>query len=755
MEEIIDIILQAVDNASEVFTGVIDSATEMGDSIQEGADGAADSLDNVETEAEEAKESMDAMADLMAFQAISEYVNQLADAMWQLADKAGTVQDSWTRMGLAAEGAGIPIEQMKSSVSSLAEETGRAGGSIRESFISMSSAGVTELSAMEDVFKGASAQAFILGTDVESLTSKFAGMAMKSSIAERTLKGTGVTVEELGQVLGIQGATIDDVNAKWETMDVDARAAALGQAAAMNEGKDANDAYKNSWEGLQAQVDKAKSKLEVMVGNVLLPVLIPALQAAGRILDWLGDTLEGVMNGPLGDFISVIGSLAGGFILAFAAITAVKAGMGFFAASLWPAITASWALLAPWLPWIAIGAAIVLIIYEIGKAFGWWTDASSMIDAIGAGLQRLWDAFINHPDVQAAIQAITDAWNWLVPAVQGAWNAVMEFFGISTSGDFDIVRALIDGIGAAWKGLKPHIEIVIGIVTTVIEVFKSIVSAGEDLYNGLSEVWDGIMGFLTPYITTITGLVEGLISIFEQFKNGQIDLPTAVIMAVSLIWNAWLTIVTQIISLVLRFAGQLLTYAIQAGSNFLNGIITHLSRLPSRVTLYLLVVLNNIITLATQWVSNAVSKASSLVSQVGSTLSGLPGRISSALSGVVNAIVKPFQDAYNRVAEEVDKIKNKASEITGIAFGGETAYAGEGLLTSDYSIGESSINVDVNEHITLDLVNVPAHIDTDTLINMLSDRNVLRALTSNRTFQDLDSQVKNEILRKSLRANGG
>lgn len=122
---------------------------------------------------------------------------------------------------------------------------------------------------------------------------------------------------------------------------------------------------------------------------------------------------------------------------------------------------------------------------------------------------------------------------------------------------------------------------------------------------------------------------------------------------------------------------------------------------------------------------------------------------------MVNAIVKPFQDAYNRVAEEVDKIKNKASEVSGIAFGGETAYAGEGLLTSDYSIGESSISVDVNEHITLDLENVPAHIDTNTLINMLSDRNVLRALTGNRTFQDLDSQVKNEILRKSLRANGG
>ena len=755
MEEIIDIILQAVDNASEVFTGVIDSATEMGDSIQEGADGAADSLDNVETEAEEAKESIDAMADLMAFQAISEYVNQLADAMWQLADKAGTVQDSWTRMGLAAEGAGIPIEQMKSSVSSLAEETGRAGGSIRESFISMSSAGVTELSAMEAVFKGASAQAFILGTDVESLTSKFSGMAMKSSIAERTLKGTGVTVEELGQVLGIQGATIDDVNAKWETMDVNARAAALGQAAAMNEGKDANDAYKNSWEGLQAQIDIAKGKLEVLAGKVLLPVLVPALQAAGDVLSWFGDTLSWVMESPLGGFISVAGSVGAGLVLLLAGVTAVTAGMGFFTASLMPAIAASWALITPWLPWIALGAAIIAIIYEIGIAFGWWTDASSMIDAIGAGLQRMWNAFVNHPDVQAAISAISSALSTLWSYIQQAGQAVMEFFGITNNGNFDIVHSLIIGLGYAWEILKTPIMGVIEVVQGVIWAFEAVTSAGESLNEGLSEVWDGIMGFLEPYIQNIIDLVTGLVEAFDLFKSGQMDLPSLIITVLGLVWNAYLNVITLITSAVISFAGNMLTQAVTAGRNFLNGIVTWISQLPGRVSSFMSSALSMIISIAGQWVSNAVSKASSLVSQVASTLSGLPGRISSALSGVVSAIVKPFQEAYNRVAAEVDKIKSKASEITGIAFGGETAYAGEGLLTSDYSIGESSISVDVNEHITLDLVNVPAHIDTQTLINMLSDRNVLRALTGNRDFQALDSQVKSEILRKSLRANGG
>jgi nitrate reductase gamma subunit len=58
------------------------------------------------------------------------------------------------------------------------------------------------------------------------------------------------------------------------------------------------------------------------------------------------------------------------------------------------------------LPFIAAAVLVVAAIYEIGKAFGWWTDASSMMDALWAGVQRLWDAFINHPDVQAVLTAL-------------------------------------------------------------------------------------------------------------------------------------------------------------------------------------------------------------------------------------------------------------------------------------------------------------------------------------------------------------
>ena len=757
-EELIEIILQAIDNASSVFESVGASAQESAEALQTAFDEAsaeverleqeladiemgniegdfdavaaelenaqneaqqlADALNNVEQESEESRESMDAMADLMSFQQISEWVTQLADAMWQLADKAGTVQDSWTRMGLAAEGAGIPVDKMKESVSSLSSETGRAGGSIRESFIAMSSAGVTELSAMESAFKGASAQSFILGTDVESLVNKFSGMAMKSSIAEKTLKGTGITVEELGNALGIQGATIEDVNAKWETMDTNARMAALGQASAMNEGKDANDAFKNSWEGLQAQIDIAKGRLEVLVGNVLLPVLVPALEAAARVLDWFGNTFSAVMDGPLGTFISIIGSVGAGLILLLGGITAVTAGMGFFTASLWPAITASWALLAPWLPFIAAAVVIVAAIYEIGKAFGWWSDASSMMDAIWAGIQRLWDAFINHPDVQALIQGITDAWNWLVPAVTGVVNAIMDFFGITTDGQFDFVRMAIDNIGLAWQIMTAPLRLVISLVQWAIGIFNQFATGQMTLQGTLATIWNTIT-------TTLSGIF------------------------------------TRIITNVLRFGAQMLARAVTAGRNFVNGIVNNLRVLPGRVFSLLHSVVSRITGAIGAWIGAAKDKVHSVIHAITSPFSGVASDISSALSGVVNAITQPFQSAYDSLCGIVDNIKSKAQEVTGIAFGGEPAYGGETLpvvpnSASSYTVttDDSPLVIEDNINLNLDLSNVPSHINTNQLIEALTDKNVLSALTGNRDFQTLDARVKQRLNLKANRSRG-
>lgn len=502
-----DIILSAVDNASDTFESVQSAAEGMGESVQEGAEQGTEGMEGMEAAAEEAADPLEQITTIIGGLAGVEIFSQLADTLWDFADKAGTFEDSLMRARLEAEGAGISVNDMTDTVSELTRVTGRAGGEIREAFITATARGITDLDSFKQMMVGAGAQATLLGTDIDSMANKMSGLAMRSSVMERTLANTGITVEELGEALGIQGATIDDINDKWATMDTNQRAAALGMAASMNEGKTANEEYKKSWAGLQEQLDIAKGRLERLAGEVLLPVLIPALETAARVLSWVGDVVQGVMDGPFGGLVSVIGTAAAAFALAVPAITAVKGAIGLFTKVLKPAIIASWELIAPWLPFILIGAAIVLLIYEIGKAFGWWTDVSSMVDAIWAGLNRLWSAFINHPDVQGFLSALTDAWEWLVPAVTGVVNSVLKFFGVSSSSNFDFVRALIDAVGVAWKALTLPIRLVITVVKLVLKAIQNWYLTTLARVNLVKELFRRLPGQIRSAISSLVSII--------------------------------------------------------------------------------------------------------------------------------------------------------------------------------------------------------------------------------------------------------
>ena len=480
MEEELEVILRAVDEASDTFESVTEAAENMGESVQGGAEAGSQGLDEMEESGEAAADPLEQISSIMGGLAGAEIFSQLADTLWDFADKAGSFEDSMMRARLEAEGAGISVNEMTDTVSELSRVTGRAGGEIRESFIKATARGITDMDSFKKMMVGAGAQATLLGTDIQSMGDKFSSMAMRSTLMERQLASTGITMEELGSAMGMTGATADEVKAKWQELDTNQRAAALGMAASMNEGQTANEEYKKSWAGLQQQLDIAKGRLERLAGEVLLPVLVPALQAAGRMLNWFGDVVSALMKGPLGGLISIVGSVAAGFALVVPALMAVKGAMALYTASLAPAITATWELLAPWLPFIAIGAAIVAIIYEIGKAFGWWTDVSSMMDAIWAGIQRLWSAFINHPDVQGFIQGVSAAWKAMQPFLNTTISLILRFFNVSGKKDFDIVRTLINAISTAWRSMTAPIRLVISVIQAVWKAFETMYNKAKN-----------------------------------------------------------------------------------------------------------------------------------------------------------------------------------------------------------------------------------------------------------------------------------
>lgn len=570
-------------------------------------------------------------------------------------------------------------------------------------------------------------------------------------------------------------------------------------------------------------LDDAWKVLSVTMGNLLEAVLLPLTPVIVGVINGLVGAVDGIKG-----FISTLQNAFNGlpdWAKYAVGITAIALAVGFgiaafgglqavLVALIGPLYSVATAMLTIEWPIVAVVAAIALVvaaIYELGKAFGWWTDVSSMLDAIWSGLQRLWNAFINHPDVQAAISGIMTAFQWLSNGIQWAIGAIMQFFGVSTGSKWDIVSSIITGIGIVWEGFRSQIVLVIGVIQFLIGVFtglwNGINQVGSYMMDVFSPVWTG----LVEIFTIVYGAISNLVAAFQAFQNGQISLPTLLMMVWNTIGTVFTTVTSSIVTMIWNFADRLLGGALTAGRNVLTGVVTYLRQLPGRAYTYLLNVWTRLNTAGARWVNTAKQKASQLVLGVITYLMQLPGRvynalmsvvsritsaighwvssarskvqsvisaitgpfsgvanaISSALSGVVSAITGPFQSAWESVKPIVDNIKNAMSIIPGGAWGGEESNGRESLVigannksnkttTSSNSSNEdnTTIDVNVNEELVLDLKNVPAHIDTDTLIQMLSDTKVLKALTGNKDFQKLDQQMKDAIVGKANRARG-
>ena len=367
--------------------------------------------------------------------------------------------------------------------------------------------------------------------------------------------------------------------------------------------------------------------------------------------------------------------------------------------------------------------------YEVGIAFGWWSDVGTMFEAISAGAQRLWSAFVNHPDVQAAISAISSALSTLWSWIQQAGQAVMDFFGINSGGNFDFVRALIDGLGKAWEAATFPIRF-------MIRVYQELWSVGSGAIGGLSEAlggfyndilvplgsflsgaFSGAWSFLLELWNQVVEAVQPIIEVFNEFMQGQTDLGDVVLTVVTSILDLYIGLYTQIGSLILTFVSNMFTWAVQAGLNFLNGINSYLSQLamqvgswlmnaynttstqlslwvnkaramaqqfvnniinfvkqlPSKVLSILMNVVNSVRSGIQAWISTATSKVTELINSIVNPLKGLAGKIASAISGVADAFAKPFKDAWSLVEPVYNKLKDAWNFVSGTGWGGDIA----------------------------------------------------------------------------------
>ena len=661
-KEQLDIVIQAIDDASSTLKARQQSAESLGDSLEsagnEGSDGMEDlsdgadkAEDDVRKLGDEAQKTGEEVDDLgsksesagatmqMAFQNIADGVMRAKEGIVELGrnlmdamDLAGQQQqqETFLKMSIGAEDTAKQMKVINQLVADLPGDDVAIGGLLSQATAKNAKISADELERM--------------GTNAADYFAAMSNYGKSSVEAQQDLVNyimQGNTAElERSPVLQ---AHIDKLK---EATTIEERNKALQEALTEEgwAGISTQDTYNNKLETFTAMLDRGKRQM----GEMFLDAASGAMDFIGQLDNATGGVLSmgiaigGIAGGPMLDLVTGVGQVATGLnaLKSAGAVTALAEMLPFIVADEEAFLGLALAEdLALW-PILAIIAAIVALgvaVYEVGKYFGWWTDVGSMLDAIYAGIMRLWSAFINHPDVQGFIKGVSDAWKAMQPYISAVIKWVMSFFTNTEGKKFDIVRMWIDNIGKAWKAMTTPIRLVISV---------------------LKILWSA---FTTTYQRCKTALNNAM-NAFNNFKNN---------------------------------------------------------------------------------VQNTINRVKSIIQSITNV----------NISGITSKLTQPFVNAYNQIAKQVDRIKAKASQIASNPLGAlGFGFDIEGMLEAQATTGNTTITQDIN--LNVDLSNVPANIDTQTLIAVLTDPTVLAALTGNNNFQTLDSRAKNRLNLKTARAGG-
>ena len=414
-------------------------------------------------------------------------------------------------------------------------------------------------------------------------------------------------------------------------------------------------------------LDDAWSALTVSGGQLLASVLIPLTPAFVALTDAIIGTIDffkdnGWAQGAIliGGLALGVGLLAGAIVGLEAPIMTVVAGaMPAFITSLYSAATALWTAEAPILPIIAILAALALAVYEVGIYFGWWKDVGSMLDAIGAGVRRLWSAFINNPQVQAAIKAVQNAlnelWQFIQPVFAWIGDAWANIFGDSGSSP-DVVRAIIDAFGqlgniagtvfgylqqgfqAVWYVISPIVDMLGGLIGIFSALASGSISWQDAIMQAFTTIWTGLSTYQTR-------LGQIALQVGSRIFNGVMSFARRI---PGMLWS----LLVQAGQRILSFGNTAAARARNAGMRILNGIINYIRQLPGRVATFMMQVPGRI----AQAAGAAVGAAASLASQVVSA-------VTNGVVGVADSVYNEFMNIGSKINDAVSGAVSAASNF--------------------------------------------------------------------------------------------
>jgi phage-related protein len=427
-----------------------------------------------------------------------------------MVSKADRINTSWKQLELTYKGTGVSMDNLKEQTNNLQQQTGRSGTQVRDFFNQMGIAGITNTDLLSTAFTNMAGRAYQTGSSIESMEGFVQKMVMSGNAGAKMLSNLGISSTALADAMGV---TKEEAAATFKELSESERLEVLNKA--MGDGKEANEAYKNSYAGLKEQATNAIGGLMAAVGQGILPVVNPMIRGATGLIKNFTSSFKS-LPGPVQ---GVVGSL-GGFL--------------------------------------AIGTAAIGTLGLIGQV------GSGVV----GGLRSMKSGY---DSVKSAIGTARDALNALRNA-ESITEGVRAALAVATGAE-----ATAEGAGAAAKGaavapttalataensLLWPLLLIVGAVVAVIAVMWYLYNTNETVRNGIN--W--LIAQIQAFVAGLMPVVQAIINFVTQGAANMNRLP-------GLIWNA----LTAVITAVAQWATNFIQRGISAATNFVNSIGSALS----------------------------------------------------------------------------------------------------------------------------------------------------------------------------------
>ena len=393
------------------------------------AGASADEMDKLKSNTDDVNTSM-TMVDAMASATLSAGVTA---GFMSASNAAGNYNDTMVRLAYAMSGTSMSAEEAEQRfgalISTMTDETGRGAGAVRAHLINMGNVGITSEQTLSESFEGISKAAFQMGESMDSMEMKFQTMALTGRAGSRQLKAFGLETKDLADAMGV---SVDEVKDKFAEMDATSRANVLSTALNMKYGSEVTENYKNSYEHLMDTMNRAKDYFIRVVGEALLPILIPTIQNAANVVNFLSGAFRGLpdpIKGVIGTALSLVAGVTAvglGISATTKFISAAIAPFRLLAQSQRVAAIAQWALnssiLANPITWLVI--AIIALIVVLGYLYFNNEQVRNAINGLG-------QAFVEAG--QIIYTSVLNFVDWIITSLQNLYTYIMTFGGLLES----------------------------------------------------------------------------------------------------------------------------------------------------------------------------------------------------------------------------------------------------------------------------------------------------------------------------------